>query len=131
MFFFQSNGQIAEIYQRHGMEELDATTAYKIILTQNEAQTAKSFSDSIGNTTRLIKKGTSKSKNNDFFSSNSGSSSSNENLEGVPLIRTDELLSLPFGEIIVLVQGFRNIPIKAKTPFWFKNPQMLEAVEKI
>ncbi|TLS71061.1 type IV secretory system conjugative DNA transfer family protein [Aliarcobacter thereius] len=128
MFFFQSNGQITEIYQRHGMEELDSTTAYKIILTLNEHQTAKSFSDSIGNTTR-IKKGVSKSKSENFLTNN-GSSSSSQNLEGVPLVKAEDLLSLSFGEAIVIVQGYRTIPIKAKTPFYFKNKQMLKAIKE-
>ncbi|OCL81911.1 type IV secretory system conjugative DNA transfer family protein [Arcobacter porcinus] len=128
MFFFQSNGQITEIYQRHGMEELDSTTAYKIILTLNEFQTAKSFSDSIGNTTR-IKKGVSKSKSENFMTNN-GSSSSSQNLEGVPLVKAEDLLSLPFGEAIVIVQGNRTVPIKAKTPFYFKNIQMIKAIKE-
>ncbi|OCL90588.1 type IV secretory system conjugative DNA transfer family protein [Aliarcobacter thereius] len=128
MFFFQSNGQITEIYQRHGMEELDSTTAYKIILTLNEFQTAKSFSDSIGNTTR-IKKGVSKSKSENFMTNN-GSSSSSQNLEGVPLVKAEDLLSLPFGEAIVIVQGNRTVPIKAKTPFYFKNKQMIKAIKE-
>lgn len=127
MFFFQSNGQIIEIYQRHGMEELDSTTAYKIILTLNEHQTAKGFSDSIGNTTR-VKKGVSKSRSENFMTNN-GSSSSSQNLEGVPLVKTEDLLSLPFGEAIVIVQGYRTVPIRAKTPFWFKNKEMKKAVE--
>jgi type IV secretion system protein VirD4 len=124
MYFFQSNGQIVEIYEKTGLEELDATTAYKILLTQNEYQTAKAYSDSIGQYTR-IKKGKSSSTNADL----KGSSSTSQNIEGAPLVRPEDLMSMPSDQAIVIFQSSRKTPIKITPAYWFKNPQMKKAVE--
>jgi type IV secretion system protein VirD4 len=124
MYFFQSNGQITEIYEKSGLEELDATTAYKILLTQNEYTTAKAYSDSIGQYTR-VKKSKSSSLNDDL----KGSSSSSLSIEGTPLVRLEDLMSMPSDQAIVIFQSSRKTPIKVKPAYWFKDRQMKRAVE--
>jgi type IV secretion system protein VirD4 len=124
MYFFQSNGQITEIYEKSGLEELDATTAYKILLTQNEYSTAKAYSDSIGQYTR-VKKGRSSSLNDGL----KGSSSTSRNVEGAPLIRPEDLMSMPSDQAIVIFQSSRKTPIKVKPAYWFENKRMRGAVE--
>jgi type IV secretion system protein VirD4 len=124
MYFFQSNGQITEIYEKSGLEELDASTAYKILLTQNEYSTAKAYSDSIGQYTR-VKKGKSTSLNDNLKESRS----SNYSIEGTPLVRPEDLMSMPSDQAIVIFQSSRKTPIKVKPAYWFKDRQMKRAVD--
>lgn len=124
MYFFQSNGQIERTYGKAGLDELDTTTSYTVLLTMNSYSTAKAYSESIGMMTRL-RKGESVSNSDNFRQSKSSS----KGLEGVPLVRPEDLMSLPDDEAIIIFQGSRKTPIKAKPSYWFKTASMKKAVE--
>ena len=48
--------------------------------------------------------------------------SSSENLEAVKMLRHEDIAALPPGQVIVLVQGFLNRPMKLLAPFFFNDP---------
>ena len=48
--------------------------------------------------------------------------------EGIDFLRTEDITSMKPGTHIVLAQGFHNRPIKVKSPFFFKDQDMLDKV---
>ena len=124
IFCFQTESQVEEVYEKTGMRTLWGTTNYKVIFAQSDEGLAKRISDSIGNFTR-IKKGDSESMRDGELKSQRSKS---KNLEGVPLIRQDEILSLKKNEVIVMTLGNANTPIKAKAAAWHKDRKMKKLV---
>lgn len=115
----QDFGQIEEKYSKTGLETLLSTTAAKIVLPLNNEQVAKRFSEMVGNKTHESKSRSRTyglSKNENPFAVNI-----NRSFSGVPLIHPADFMSMPAGQHIVLFQKYANRPIKAKTPFYFKD----------
>ena len=113
LFVCQSISQVTDIYGKEGADKLKNTCAYHIVFTQNEANIAKDISDSIGKKTRLRK---SYSGNWSKLLKNI-----NESYEGVPLLLPQQIMSLPSGKNLLLVQNHFETPILAKTALWFKD----------
>ena len=109
----QDLGQISGKYGKDDLETVISTTACKVILSQNNEQTAQRFSKMIGNKTVQT---TSFSKN-EGLSFQKGSNPFSKNvsyqLQGTSVISTTQLLSLPMLKQVVLMQGFIDRPIMA------------------
>ena len=120
-YICQSFNQLVAKYGDAGANELKNTCSYHIFYTQNEIRVAEEISKSIGKFTR---KKTS-------HSSQSGSMSKNtsESDEGVPLILPQEIMSLPFGEILVCAQGNFQTPVKCNAALFFKIPSLQQAIK--
>ena len=121
----QDLGQIPGKYGKDDLETVISTTACKVILSQNNEQTAQRFSKMIGNKTVQT---TSFSKN-EGLSFQKGSNPFSKNvsyqLQGTSVISTTQLLSLPMLKQVVLMQGFIDRPIMADAPRFYLDKQML------
>ena len=121
----QDLGQISGKYGKDDLETVISTTACKVILSQNNEQTAQRFSKMIGNKTVQT---TSFSKN-EGLSFQKGSNPFSKNvsyqLQGTSVISTTHLLSLPMLKQVVLMQGFIDRPIMADAPRFYLDKQML------
>lgn len=121
----QDLGQISGKYGKDDLETVISTTACKVILSQNNEQTAQRFSKMIGNktvqTTSFSKtEGLSFQKGSNPFSKNVS-----YQLQGTSVISTTQLLSLPMLKQVVLMQGFIDRPIMADAPRFYLDKQML------
>ena len=119
----QDLGQISGKYGKDDLETVISTTACKVILSQNNEQTAQRFSKMIGNKTVQT---TSYSKNEGSFSKGSNPFAKNVSyqLQGVSVISTTQLLSLPMLKQVVLMQSYIDRPIMADSPRWYLDPKM-------
>lgn len=121
MFIMQDIAQVEEIYGKHRVETLITTTAAKVILTQNNDQTAARFSKMIGNRTIRVR---NKSRSTGLMQKDPLSGNLSEQYQGVPLFPAPKLMSLRSGQQIILVQKFFNRPIMAHSPMWFLDPEL-------
>ena len=119
----QDLGQISGKYGKDDLETVISTTACKVILSQNNEQTAQRFSKMIGNKTVQT---TSYSKNEGGFGKGVNPFSKNVSyqLQGVSVISTTQLLSLPMLKQVVLMQSYIDRPIMADSPRWYLDKKM-------
>lgn len=119
----QDLGQISGKYGKDDLETVISTTACKVILSQNNEVTAQRFSKMIGNKTVQT---TSFSKNEGGFSKGSNPFAKNVSyqLQGVSVISTTQLLSLPMLKQVVLMQSSIDRPIMADSPRWYLDKKM-------
>lgn len=119
----QDLGQISGKYGKDELETVISTTACKVILSQNNEQTAQRFSKMVGNKTVQT---TSFSKNEGGFSKQGSPFAKNVSyqLQGTSVISTTQLLSLPMLKQVVLMQGFIDRPIMADSPRWYLDSKM-------
>ena len=119
----QDLGQISGKYGKDDLETVISTTACKVILSQNNEQTAQRFSKMIGNktvqTTSYSRSEGSLNKDFNPFAKNVSYS-----LQAAPVISTTQLLSLPMLKQVVLMQSFIDRPIIADSPRWYMDPKM-------
>ena len=124
----QDLGQISGKYGKDDLETVISTTACKVILSQNNEVTADRFSKMIGKKTVQT---TSYSKNEGFSKgANPFAKNVSYSLQGVSVISTTQLLSLPTSKQVVLMQSFIDRPIMADSPRWYLDPKM-KALAKI
>ena len=120
----QDLGQISGKYGKDDLETVISTTACKVILSQNNEQTAQRFSKMIGNKTVQ----TSSYSKTEGISFQKGSNPFSKNvsyqLQGTSVISTTQLLSLPMLKQVILMQGFIDRPIMADAPRWYLDPGM-------
>ena len=117
----QDLGQISGKYGKDDLETVISTTACKVILSQNNEQTAQRFSKMTVQTTSFSKnEGLSFQKGSNPFSKNVS-----YQLQGTSVISTTQLLSLPMLKQVVLMQGFIDRPIMADAPRFYLDKQML------
>ncbi len=119
----QDLGQISGKYGKDDLETVISTTACKIILSQNNEQTAQRFSKMIGNKTVQT---TSFSKNEGGLGKGTNPFAKNVSyqLQGTSVISTTQLLSLPMLKQVVLMQGYIDRPIMADSPRWYLDNHM-------
>ena len=120
VFVVQTLAQLEEIYGKSGAQTMRGICAYQIFFTQNEEEVASQLSRAIGN--RTVKQ---KSRSGRLGQDQSTTRSET----GVPLMRPDDITSLPAGELLILSQHYFNTPILAKAAFWFKDRNLKKAVE--
>ncbi len=118
----QDLGQISGQYGKDDLETIITTTAAKVILAQNNEQTAKRFETMIG--TRTVE--SISSSRTEGWSRNVTPFASNvtRGIQGTAVITASEMLSLPANQQIVLMQGFLMYPIRAESPRWFLDKAM-------
>ena len=118
----QDLGQISGKYGKDDLETVISTTACKVILSQNNEQTAQRFSKMVGNKTVQ----TSSYSKQEGFSKQANPFSKNVNyqLQGVSGITTSQLLSLPMLKQVVLYQSYIDRPIIADSPRYYLDPKM-------
>lgn len=120
----QDLGQISGKYGKDDLETVISTTACKVILSQNNEQTAQRFSKMIGNKTVQT---TSYSRNEGGLANkdfNPFSKNVSYQLQGVSAISSNDLLSLPMLKQVVLMQGSIETPIMADSPRWYLDKKM-------
>ena len=119
----QDLGQISGKYGKDDLETVISTTACKVILSQNNEVTAQRFSKMIGNrtvqTTSFSKQEGTLGKNANPFAKNVS-----YQLQGVSVISTTQLLSLPMLKQVVLMQSYIDRPIMADAPRWYMDAKM-------
>ncbi|MCQ2914386.1 MAG: type IV secretory system conjugative DNA transfer family protein [Alphaproteobacteria bacterium] len=118
----QDLGQISGQYGKDDLETIISTTASKIILSQNNEQTAQRFEKMIGTKTVEI----ASSSRTEGWSKQATPFSKNvsRSLQGTAVICAAQMLSLPTNQQIVLMQGWMNRPIMADAPRWFWDEEM-------
>ena len=115
----QDFGQFEQKYSRPEVETLKSTTAIKIVLTQNNENTAKQISEMAGKMTFQKQSLSDKPRKGiEGFLRGPGKSAS-ESWEGVEFLRPSFLTSMPRDKHVVLVQNFMNRPIYCDTPKFF------------
>jgi len=119
----QDLGQISGKYGKDDLETVISTTACKVILSQNNEQTAQRFSKMIGNKTVQT---TSYSRNEGSLAKEYNPFAKNVSyqLQGVSAISSNDLLSLPMLKQVVLMQGSIETPIMADSPRWYLDKKM-------
>ena len=119
----QDLGQISGKYGKDDLETVISTTACKVILSQNNEVTAQRFSKMIGNKTVRISSfsRTEGSLGKDF---NPLAKNVNYQLQGIPVISSTQLLSLPMLKQVVLMQSHIDRPIIADSPRWYLDKGM-------
>lgn len=119
----QDLGQISGKYGKDDLETVISTTACKVILSQNNEQTAQRFSKMIGNKTVQT---TSYSRNEGSLNKEFNPFAKNVSyqLQGVSAISSNELLSLPMLNQVVLMQGAIETPIMADAPRYYLDKKM-------
>ena len=113
----QDYGQLRMVYGPNKVDNIITNTAYKIVLAQNHVQTGEFISRTIGNKTRRRR---SASRQFALTEPANLRSSISEQYEGAPLVPAQDILSLPFGEQIVLVQNSLHTPVKVRSAFYDK-----------
>lgn len=121
----QDLGQISGKYGKDDLETVISTTACKVILSQNNEVTAQRFSKMIGNKTVSISSfsRTEGSLGKDF---NPLAKNVNYQLQGIPVISSTQLLSLPMLKQVVLMQSYIDRPIIADAPRYYLDKEMLK-----
>ncbi|MBO6281602.1 MAG: type IV secretory system conjugative DNA transfer family protein [Alphaproteobacteria bacterium] len=120
----QDLGQISGKYGKDDLETVISTTACKVILSQNNEVTAQRFSKMIGNKTVRVSSfsRTEGSLGKDF---NPLAKNVNYQLQGIPVISSTQLLSLPMLKQVVLMQSYIDRPIIADAPRYYLDKKML------
>lgn len=123
-FLAQAYGQIEKKYEKSDIGVINSTTAVKLILSQNDNDTADMIAKMVGDTT--IRKGSLSFQ--DGLSKSAFSWSRSDTVEKVPFLRHADIIGMQPGTHLVLVQNFMNRPMKLNTPMYFKDPEMAALV---
>jgi type IV secretion system protein VirD4 len=118
----QDLGQISGQYGKDDLETIITTTAAKVILAQNNEQTAERFSKMIGSKTIEVASSSRTegvSSQTNPFAANVSRSLQSSNVVGV-----SSMMSLDMLKQYVLFQGFLNRPILADAPRWYLDKGM-------
>lgn len=115
----QDLGQIEAGYGREHVETLMSTTAAKIILTQNNENTARRFSEIMGkhDFAKVSYKGST--------GLNAFKRDEDWKIDHKWLYSTSKIMMLPPEKQIVIMQGFPRYPIEATSPRYYKDDKLL------
>ena len=117
----QDLGQISGQYGKDDLETIITTTAAKVILAQNNEQTAERFSKMIG--TKTIE--TKNISQQEMFGFNPKLSANvSTSLQSAQVVGASEMMSLDMMKQYVIFQGFLNRPILADAPRWYMDKSM-------
>lgn len=136
----QDFGQFMEKYSKEEVETLKSTTAIKIILTQNNENTAQQISKIVGKMT-IVKHSYSPKSSGGSQTKGVGGAiedvikdigskkmQASESLEGVDFIRPEQIMAMPEGRHLVIVQNYANRPLMLETPKFFEEPEIISKV---
>ncbi len=117
----QDLGQISGQYGKDDLETIITTTAAKVILAQNNEQTAERFSKMIG--TKTIQ--TQNISQQEMFGFNPKLSANiSTSLQATQVVGAADMMSLDMLKQYVIFQGFLNRPILADAPRWYLDKSM-------
>lgn len=117
----QDLGQISGQYGKDDLETIITTTAAKVILAQNNEQTAQRFEKMIGTKTIQTQ---SISKQESFGFNPKLSANVSTSLQSSSVVGASEMMSLDMMKQYVIFQGFLNRPILADAPRWYLDKGM-------
>ena len=117
----QDLGQISGQYGKDDLETIITTTAAKVILAQNNEQTAERFSKMIGTKTIQTQ---NISKQESFGFNPKLSANVSTSLQSSQVVGASEMMSLDMMKQYVIFQGFLNRPILADAPRWYLDKSM-------
>ena len=115
VFVTQSYEQIKKYYGEDDLGIIRANAGYQVVFGMNTTKDAKELSELIGDFTR--QKTSTSQGNLELFKQNYSKSQ-----EAYKLVTDQDIKNQSSEDLLVLVGGFVNRPIKAKVPYWFKNP---------
>ena len=118
----QDLGQISGQYGKDDLETIITTTAAKVILAQNNEQTAERFSKMIGSKT--IEVASSSRTEGVSMQTNPFAANVSRSLQSSNVVGASTLMSLDMLKQVVLFQGFLNRPIMADAPRWYMDKSM-------
>ncbi len=118
----QDLGQISGQYGKDDLETIITTTAAKVILAQNNEQTAERFSKMIG--TKTIENKSFSRTEGLSFKGNPFEKNVNRSLQSSNVVAASSMMSLDMLKQYVLFQGFLNRPILADAPRWYLDKKM-------
>lgn len=110
LFVCQDFAQISDKHGSNALNTMFTNTAFKIVLPQNNDETAERFAKIPGKQRKIIWAGAGKSRKKDYNITN--------------LIEPSDIMSLPEGKQIVFVQNKAKTPIFCDIPFYFKNENL-------
>lgn len=113
LIVYQVGSQLEEIYSYAGSKTLLSSAPCKIVYSASDVKDARELSEAMGTKTVTIG---SKSKSR---SRGGMSRSESESLIERPLVTTNELLTLKFGEEILAMKG--ENPIRCEKAFYYMN----------
>ena len=119
----QDLGQISGKYGKDDLETIISTTAVKIVLSQNNEQTAKRFVEMVGNTTIEVKS-TSRQEGMNAPQGSMFTQNVSRQMQQSNVIQVADIMSLNPLQQYVLVQSHMSRPILAENPRWFLNNTM-------
>ena len=119
VYIVQSFSQLQALYGKDDAAALRNTTSVHIAFAQNEEPVAQDISKSIGKRTR-----TRTTRSDGALLRKSSDSE-----EGIDLVKIQDIMSLPWGEILVLVQGNFERPVKAHAAMYFDDRTMMRCLE--
>lgn len=125
VFIAQDIQQIVDRYGKEAAGIFSSTCAYRVIFRQNDVDSAKLISETIGKKTDIKESYNTNTKG--IFSNKSGESFSDE---GIELVTPQDILNLPEDEMMILGQGQFMRPLKIKKLSWFKDKPMKKLVAK-
>ncbi len=118
----QDLGQISGQYGKDDLETIITTTAAKVILAQNNEQTAERFSKMIG--TKTIEVASSSRTEGVSQQTNPFAANVSRSLQSSNVVGASSMMSLDMLKQYVLYQGFLNRPILADSPRWYLDKGM-------
>ena len=118
----QDLGQISGQYGKDDLETIITTTAAKVILAQNNEQTAERFSKMIGSKT--IEVASSSRTEGLSQQTNPFAANISRSLQSSNVVGASDMMSLDMLKQYVLFQGYLNRPIKADAPRWYLDKKM-------
>lgn len=118
----QDLGQISGQYGKDDLETIITTTAAKVILAQNNEQTADRFSKMIGSKT--IEVASSSRTEGVSAQTNPFAANISRSLQSSNVVGASSMMSLDMLKQYVLFQGFLNRPILADAPRWYLDKSM-------
>ena len=118
----QDLGQISGQYGKDDLETIITTTAAKVILAQNNEQTAERFSKMIGSKT--IEVASSSRTEGVSAQTNPFAANVSRSLQSSNVVGVSSMMSLDMLKQYVLFQGFLNRPILADAPRWYMDKGM-------
>lgn len=119
----QDLGQISGKYGKDDLETIISTTAIKIVLSQNNEQTAKRFVEMVGNTTIEVKS-TSRQEGLNAPQGSMFTQNVSRQMQQSNVIQVADIMSLNPLQQYVLVQSHMSRPILADSPRWYLDNDM-------
>jgi type IV secretion system protein VirD4 len=117
--FIQDLAQLKANYPK--WESLIANCSVRVAFGTNDFETAKVLSDMLGTTTITVKSGGQTREGDKLLFRKETGISTNTSETSRQLMTPDEVMRIPFEEMLVFVQGLK--PILAKKVMYFKDPE--------